>query len=501
MPEIKLTDEQIQGVDMAKKMSSFKMSALAGTGKTTTLAEIARGLKKKRGLYLSFNKGIAVEAQKRFSGTNCTARTFHSLAFAGFGKKYGSRLNQRLNAGFIRERFCVGGDHAYLVSGMALDSLGKFLRTIDDEVGPEHSVWPDACKTIFAWKPDVTKSEVDQRQSRIESDMQRKVCFQIQSEALPLAQKIYNEMRRPTSDFPVTHDLYLREFVASMPDLSSSRFGYEYILFDEAQDADHLMLMLTTAQSLPVFYVGDAHQQIYSWRGAENAMSSLDLPETPLTTSFRFGRAVADDANEVLTALGSKFLLNVLPSKSSRVECNANIPQGTRAVISRTNGQVVSATLNGLKDGVRVGVSGLRGIKSFLRDYRSTEAGRPSGQFALFNSVDDLREHAQTESGSDLKTWLDLVGQYGADVLESAMGGAQDLDKDKEVWKSCERVAITAHASKGMEFDSVHLSDDLFNPKRLKGDEEKRLLYVAKTRAMSVLSQGKSFVEVTQGED
>ena len=64
-----------------------------------------------------------------------------------------------------------------------------------------------------------------------------------------------------------------------------------------------------------------------------------------------------------------------------------------------------------------------------------------------------------------------------------------DLDSDKDAWKSCDRVVITAHKSKGMEFDSVLLSEGVFNPKRLANDEEKRLLYVAKTRAINVLKQ------------
>ena len=78
-----LTDEQQQAVAMARRMQSFKVSALAGTGKTTTLTEIARALGQKRGIYLSFNRIIAMEAQKKFAGTGCESRTFHSLAFAG----------------------------------------------------------------------------------------------------------------------------------------------------------------------------------------------------------------------------------------------------------------------------------------------------------------------------------------------------------------------------------------------------------------------------------
>lgn len=493
MSGFKLTDEQCQAVDMAKKLASFKVSALAGTGKTTTLAQIAMSLKSKKGLYLSFNKGIAEEAQKKFVGSNCTARTFHSLAFSRFGKKYGDRLKQRLNSGYIRSQFNIHGDHAFLISEMAHGTLGRFLRTVDEKVTAKHSAWPDACVAYMNWKPDPEKSDVDNRQASIKNDIERKVCLKIQAAAIPLAQEIYNESIRPMSSFPVTHDLYLREFVISKPDLSGRGFAYDYVLFDEAQDADHLMLMLTTAQSLPVFYVGDAHQSIYAWRGAENAMRSLDLPETSLTTSFRFGSAVADDANLVLSSLGSELMLKGNPAKNSRVESNAVAPTGTRAIISRTNSDVVSEMLDAMDHGMRIGISGVSGIKAFLRDYKALEDGRPSGQFALFQSLNDLHEHAGTEGGSDLKTWIKLINDHGSGVLGEAVEHAVDLSKSKDTWKSCARIAITAHASKGMEFDSVHLSHDLFNPKRLEAEEERRLLYVAKTRAMSVLSQGGAF--------
>ena len=51
-----------------------------------------------------------------------------------------------------------------------------------------------------------------------------------------------------------------------------------------------------------MIYVGDAHQQIYAWRGAVNAMQQMPLPESRLTTSFRFGDAIADVANNLLGA-------------------------------------------------------------------------------------------------------------------------------------------------------------------------------------------------------
>ena len=61
--------------------------------------------------------------------------------------------------------------------------------------------------------------------------------------------------------------------------------------------------ILLKQKSTQVIYMGDAHQQIYAWRGAVNAMQQLPLPESRLTTSFRFGDEIAQVANYLLGAL------------------------------------------------------------------------------------------------------------------------------------------------------------------------------------------------------
>lgn len=99
---MKYTQEQQAAIDLAGQGQTMKVSALAGTGKTSTLVGIAQATQG-RGLYLAFNKGIATEAQQRFQGTRCQARTFHSLAYATYGKKYGDRLSMRINGTVVRK--------------------------------------------------------------------------------------------------------------------------------------------------------------------------------------------------------------------------------------------------------------------------------------------------------------------------------------------------------------------------------------------------------------
>lgn len=78
-----LTDEQKRIVDLSKSMDKNEILAIqacAGSGKTSTLEEIALANPKQRFLYLAFNRSIATEAREKFP-ENVEAKTIHSLAF------------------------------------------------------------------------------------------------------------------------------------------------------------------------------------------------------------------------------------------------------------------------------------------------------------------------------------------------------------------------------------------------------------------------------------
>ncbi|MGK9452255.1 UvrD-helicase domain-containing protein [Acidithiobacillus caldus] len=497
---MRLTDEQQKAVAMAQKRQSFKISALAGTGKTSTLRAIADAMGNLRGLYLAFNAAIASEAQQRFAGTQCESRTFHSLAYRACGYKYKSRMQARLTGSFLRRRFGIDGDLAAAIAETAMRTIHAFLRTVDPKIEASHVRRSDYCHSVdlqfrvameqYRSMPD-GKEKNQMRQDIAKLEQHRQTCQQIAKEGLALARRVWDDMENPHGETPIVHDFYLREYVLSQPDLGR---WYRYLLFDEAQDADPLMLFLTQSQWIPVFYVGDAYQQIYEWRGAANAMESLDLPESTLTLSFRFGQAVADDANAVLDLLGSYLHLRGNPEKSSQVRTGVcgNLPSAEgSAIVVRTNAEAVQQTMRGLVSGRRVGLCGAASIRSFLRGYQGLLEGKPSGEFVYFQSEEELREFAQTDMGQDLRVLVKLVDDYGIEELERMVERAVDLDR------SAGRVDIsvtTAHKVKGLEFDRVFVSEELFNPKRLESDEEKRLLYVAKTRAKQVLCNARPLV-------
>ena len=59
------------------------------------------------------------------------------------------------------------------------------------------------------------------------------------------------------------HDGYLKLWALGRPKLAA-----DFVLLDEAQDSNPVMLDVLSRQAAQVVYVGDRHQQIYQWRGA-----------------------------------------------------------------------------------------------------------------------------------------------------------------------------------------------------------------------------------------
>ncbi|MDH8329884.1 UvrD-helicase domain-containing protein, partial [Klebsiella pneumoniae] len=65
---------------------------------------------------------------------------------------------------------------------------------------------------------------------------------------------------------------------------------YDTILFDEGQDANPVTLDIVMNNSCQKIIVGDDHQMINRWRGAENALSVVEergADVLRLTKSFR----------------------------------------------------------------------------------------------------------------------------------------------------------------------------------------------------------------------
>src|SRR5438045_2738437 len=92
MADLILTDEQRDIISLdVPKGQMLKISAFAGTGKTTALRLFTEAHSDKTFLYLCYNASVSAEARSIFpSNTEC--KTTHALAFHKIGYIYKNKL-------------------------------------------------------------------------------------------------------------------------------------------------------------------------------------------------------------------------------------------------------------------------------------------------------------------------------------------------------------------------------------------------------------------------
>jgi superfamily I DNA/RNA helicase len=285
--------------------------------------------------------------------------------------------------------------------------------------------------------------------------------------------------------FPITHDVYLKLWALSKP-----RLNYDFILCDEFQDTNAVVLGVVTRQKCQQIYVGDKFQQIYAWRGAINALDQIEAKEFYLTKSFRFGQAIADMANSILGSYmpPEKRPPQIIGFERQPSEVVYASPEGKipDAIICRTNAGVISEVFRYLNGTTKVYVQGgvdqmvgiLNGAKDLMNGKRSYNP-----ELALFNNWDEVIEFSETDSGMDLRSLVAMISDYGIEKLLEALRSTVKSSSEADI------TLTTAHKSKGLEWPHVKLHNDFFSAEegnRLPQGEI-NILYVAATRALNLL--------------
>lgn len=462
------TDEQRRALDLYRTGASMVIEAGAGTGKTSTLRLLAEATPEKRIQYVAFNRAIVDEAKAKFPA-NVTANTAHSLAFRAVGSKYADRLNSsRMTSDQIAAALrvdpvvvVVGGESrtlsASFLASRVMAAVGRFCQTADVEIERRH----------FPYIEGIDLPDADGRRTFANND-------DVAARLLPFARAAWADLQKVDGSLRFSHDHYLK-----MWQLSEPRIAADVILFDEAQDANPVMAAIVAAQThAQVVYVGDSQQAIYEFTGAVNTLATLDTDHRVfLTQSFRFGEAIAEQANRVLAMIdGAELRLVGTPSIASTL----GIGERDDAILCRTNATAVEQVLL-LQDAGRRPhlVGGGAEVVAFAKAARDLQNGAPTShpELACFDTWGAVQFYVENDAqGSDLKLLVGLVDDFGVSTILQALD-SMPTEAAADV------IVSTAHKSKGREWDSVRLAGDFpVEPERL-SDGELRLVYVAVTRA------------------
>ncbi|CAG9169981.1 UvrD-helicase domain-containing protein [Cupriavidus pinatubonensis] len=475
----KLTQEQA-GI-CASKAEVIKVTAGAGTGKTSTLVAFSDVNPNERILYVAFNKAIQMEAAGKFPA-HVTCKTAHSIAYGAYGREFGNVPNKlqgdikpfHIQRHLARSLKSIPNSAHNLYGGRVIETVKNFLVSADMDMSRKH---------VSIGNAPVEVKNFDERQ------------------ILADAKGIWAQMQDLKSDVPMLHDGYLKLY-----QLAGRRLPYGIILFDEAQDTNPVTQAIVEAQRARKVYVGDRHQAIYGFRGASNAMESIEADEHHyLTGSFRFGQSVADVANTILAIKADDVRLKGL-GPESRVR-----PIGAHegyAYISRGNVAIFNRAVQCLSKGEPFSFVGdIKGYRfdQILDVYNLSIGEQAKDAFIRsFAGFDELAEYAEIIGDREIKSRCKVVTKYGHDIprlleqidkkaLPPVVQGVERAAADKRI------VMTTGHKSKGLEFPNVRLAGDfmplidedgkLFDISKASTDEieEINLQYVAVTRAQRAL--------------
>jgi hypothetical protein len=444
------------------------LQAGAGTGKTTALTMLGASTRR-QGLYVAFNKAIAVEAATRFTG-NVRCRTGHALAMAAVGHRYRARLDApRVPTGQI---------------GRALGVPSR-VRIGSREVS-DRSLSYVATETVkrFCWSADRVISAAHVPALRgLEGPQWHGRLVDL---VLPFARRVWADLQNPdgrTASFQ--HDHYLKIWAMTDPVIHT-----DFLLLDEAQDTNPVIEHVFNAQRghAQLVLVGDSAQAIYGWRGARDVMTGVEGITLPLSQSFRFGPRLADEANRWLAIAGAPIRLEGSP----RLDTAIGAVDRPDAILCRTNAGVMREVMRLLTARRRVAMVGggdeLRKLATAARDLKS---GRRTThpELMLFTSWHQVQEYASDDpAGRDLRPLVDAVDQHGVDTILNAVARLSD-EAGADVTVS------TAHRAKGREWGEVLIGDDFPVPEDPeKTDPAGRSLPVPIARAEACLA----YVAVTR---
>ncbi|HAU6732969.1 TPA: ATP-dependent helicase [Salmonella enterica subsp. enterica serovar Elisabethville] len=454
------SDTPEQAAVIAWKGERLVVSAFAGTGKTSTLRRYADENPTERMLYVAYNRAIRDEAEQKFP-FNVTCKTSHQLAWPTVGRYYSHRLVNTLR---LTDVAWALNSRNWLLSRLVLDVINRFMCSASPQISAEHAPESDDCKGI---EP---------------------------AQILLSAQKIWNMMISRQGDFPVTHDTYLKLYQLSHPNLSSR---YTTLLFDEAQDANPVTSALVLGQACRVVLVGDTHQQIYRFRGADNAMQVPQLENADrlwLTHSFRFGPEVAQVANRLLALKGETHQVTGKGGPDRVLQAEPRT-FGHHAVLHRSVCGVIRTALHWSLAGKKVfWVGGMESYKiEDLLDLYWFSIDMPERMChdrltREYRDYDEYLQIAEDTGDIEMKQAIFILEQFFPlpDRLNTLREQRVSMETEADI------TVCTAHRSKGLEWDRVKLHDDFADildpemPERKRHDEI-NLLYVAATRARHTL--------------
>ena len=460
------------------------VQAVAGSGKTFTIVRAAQEIPASaKAIFLAFNKAIATELGNKLPD-HVEAKTLNALGFAVLRYRLKGQASLKVEGrktGNLIKRFLP--DEASDVFAELCSIIGK---------AKSHGLVPDGGRIprgTYAADPEKWRSLM------AKYDIDPNGCGEPQF--IEWANILLSKGLEDLNEIDFDDMLYMP--VA----LDLPAWGYDVIIIDEAQDVSHVQRTLLSKfrkDNGMLIAVGDSHQAIYGFRGADNQslanIGRVFKAETlPLSISYRCPRKVVEIAKGFVPQIEASDTAEdgeVISPDSWAIDSFSE----TDLIVCRTTAPLIELAYKCIAEGRKVHVMG-REIGKGLVNVVKKAAGK------RVTSMEDFRPR--------LDAWAERMIRK-AEKDEAKVAAVQDkvdcinilsagLDTVAELIDAIEAIfsnsaqgttLATVHKAKGLEAPRVFILNPDGMPSKWarqewQQEQERNLQYVAVTRALETL--------------
>jgi hypothetical protein len=427
------------------KTRSLAIRSVAGSGKTTTLIELAKNFKEeqlahpdlrtKAILYVAFNKQLVEEIRTKLHANGIQGAlvpmTFDALVKRVAEARF-ARQNQPFHLTGSLTPFTLTAQYdwfrgkAYKMKKSIIDDFNTFCQ--DPHATHPRDLFPTKKTVQLLWEDTLNGTFLT-----------------------------FGGLRKRA---------HLEHWMRDVIDTKYAR-----VFVDEAQDFDPIMLeILKNDSTVPKVFVGDPRQQIYEWRGTINAFEHL--PEHTLTLefykTFRMGEPAA---SEVSRLTHTNMISGADPNAGGHATTlhqhvtHASMPPDLPYTYLFRTWRGLLTTAQTLSEVLPPGA------KLWVHDFERQMANIESLHEKLLAYGATAARSGDSKEDDALPAFLMKLSSDELRALKEAIESRRVVDKSRALCK-----LYTIHSFKGLEDDVVRVCGDI-HPQ-----EEPNLHYVAVTR-------------------
>jgi len=468
---------------------NLQVGAVAGSGKSTTLAQVVAPRLSGTTCFLAFNKAIATELGNKLpKGTE--AKTIHSLAYGPVRRRY-------------KQTKVEGRKYATIV-GDFLEHLPGASASVVNLIDNGADLRSPLVKMIDLVRNTLTNPEDDKAVINLANHYDVEMPTGSLLEYFFVALNKILAAGRAESKFwlDFTDMLWL---AATDPTIQPKK--YDWLLIDECQDLSKAQLAVVSKALKPggrAVFAGDARQAINGFAGADcdsfmNIHKEMDTTILPLTICYRCDASIIREAQKIVPEIEARE--GAAEGSVSSISEEKFSPVEGDMVLCRTNAPLVSLCFRLISEGKPARIKGRDIGAGLISTAKKITKKRGFAALGWENFGEAVQQWLQAERVKLEKRKAD-EGRFQAlsDRAEcltviwssSTINTLRDFEKTVKGIFSDDRPGIqlsSVHRSKGLENERVYI----IRPELLPGpwaeegtwqyEQEINLKYVAITRA------------------